>query len=91
MTKKQSVFANGTQFAAWRYRNCNRCTKQWLDNKYSCEIEKALDAAYTNDGLVDRKILKRMGFSMTANEYTWDCPERVLTETDKTFNDAEPY
>lgn len=91
MNRKQSVFANGTQFLAWRSRNCTRCVKQWAENKYSCEIEKALDAAYINDGLVDRKILERMGFSMNANKYTWDCPERVLNESVESFNNAEPY
>lgn len=68
-------FDNGTQFMAWRHRNCVRCAKQW-NNGYFCEIEMALDEAYITDGEITAEIAKRMQLSNYYTFYTWDCPER---------------
>lgn len=78
---KVYIFSNGTQFADWTDRNCDRCKKgasvilephEWP----TCEIEYAIGVAYIGSGKIDEEIAKRAGVSEeTKGCYTWECNE----------------
>lgn len=76
-------FSNGSQFADWENRNCDRCrlAPRGEFAQYRCPIQKALGLAYWDSGDVSQKIADRMGYKPEENRYTWDCPERVPIET----------
>lgn len=60
-------FHCGSDFAGWRWRNCDPCKKA-----ESCEIQDALWSAYQGSGRVSLEIWGRMG------EGSSDCPERMV-------------
>lgn len=68
-------FYCGTQYADWKDRNCDRCSKRnWKDIDKTCELDRDLSHASIADGKISEKIAKRIGF--TKWFYLWDCPER---------------
>lgn len=79
-------FSTGSQFADWEERNCNRCTKSYINNASAtegegpCDIDNALTVAYIADGLVLHDIAVRMGWEPGWKNYTWDCPEREIND-----------
>ena len=78
MSEDVRPFATGSQYGAWKGRNCHRCAK-YNEDKYdgACEIDGALGLAYIGHGHVAADIAERMGCVLIQPEpYTWDCPER---------------
>ena len=70
-------FSNGSQYADWQARNCNRCAK-YNPERYdgACDIDGALGIAYIGTGTVPDDIARRMGYLDNQDAFTWDCPER---------------
>lgn len=89
MAERVSVFSNGSQYADWQSRNCDRCTK-YNPEKYDgqCDLDLALGMSYIDDGLLEQPIAERLGYvegvafglgaDGTGFAYGWDCPERAL-------------
>ncbi len=72
-------FSSGTQFGAWRERNCEGC-KLYNEDVFDgqCQIDEALGLAYMGGGTVTAEIAQRMGYEdVVPGPWTWDCPERV--------------
>jgi|SRR5579872_3591597 len=66
--RRERPFFCGTQMIDWREVNCKNCVKQGrytdeTENEFAwhCDIEKALDMAYADDGHVSAPIFQRMG------------------------------
>ena len=69
------VFANGSQFADWLMENCHRCARgyDYEAGVYRCELQKALDEAYTWGGEVTDEVAERIGYR--EGLYNWRCAE----------------
>ena len=77
MSDRLRPFDSGTQYGAWRERNCARCQK-YNPERYDggCEIDLALGLAYVGDGTVDAEMLARMGYTeRVPGLWTWPCTE----------------
>lgn len=72
-------FYCGSQRIDWKCHNCEYCTKRYDDAKASwrCDLEKAIDSSYMDDGSVSDITAKRMGLPEDCREYNWRCPEFV--------------
>lgn len=75
-------FYCGSQAADWQSRNCFHCQKMRLDDdgfmdRSDCEIDAAILTGYFGDGTIPDDIARRMGYTESPDEYTWDCPEKV--------------
>jgi hypothetical protein len=79
MEKGIRPFYCGSQDADWTSLNCNECKKAEFEDyeKMTCEIQKALEDAWADDGLVAPDILKRMGYA-NSDVYRWLCPEKEV-------------
>lgn len=71
-------FHCGSQDADWTERNCWDCRKEWQEDaptEWPCDIQKALQDAYWDNGTISAEIARRMGYT-ACDVYTWDCPEK---------------
>ncbi len=79
MGERVRPFAKGSEFVAWKRRNCERCTLKWQQGLgYQCDIESAVDYAYMERGMMTLGMAKRMKFD--GEHVAEDCPERELEE-----------
>ena len=72
--KYRWAFSNGTEYMGWCDQNCCRCIKQYDDDKqeWNCDLERALNEASLDKGLVIVAIYERLGLHIGR-----DCLERV--------------
>lgn len=78
MSQRYTPFSCGTQGLDWRCRNCFRCTKGYDNAKreWRCDIERAVDEAYMDDGSVDETTAIRMGLlPNNQGRFQWLCTE----------------
>ena len=79
MTEKVIPFYCGTQYLDWTMCNCESHCSKAKYNEYdvidseTCDILKAINAAYFDDGAIDAEIAKRMGYD--SRRHNWPCPE----------------
>jgi hypothetical protein len=78
--QKVRPFSCGSQYLDWEASNCERCTKQYVEPNFNCEIQAALLEACMGDGYITKSMAKRMGFEHIASKYVWCCPEVEWTE-----------
>lgn len=87
MGDKIYPFSNGSQYADWLQRNCDKCAL-YSEEKPECDIDIAFLHAQVNGGSIPEEIAKRCGYTEAhkdfhadprnnAPPYTWDCPERT--------------
>ena len=78
-TETMRPFNNGTQFADWLARNCERCAKGADPNNpppiLECDIDQALLEGYFGDGRIPLAIAERMGAVANKAAYSWVCGE----------------
>lgn len=80
MSDRAYPFSNGSQYMDWKSSNCEAnegCHKRYDEKAqdWRCDIERAIDNAYMDDGTIDREMAVRMGMPGDSN-YVWPCPER---------------
>lgn len=73
--KRIRIFAWASQFAAWERYNCEKCKKDYDDDKgkYPCDLQKILTAACMDDGTVGEEFAKRLG--KPRDKEIWRCLE----------------
>ena len=59
-------FSNGTEYGAWTAANCDRCQFGYSEiaQHWPCDLEKAINSAYVNDGSIAMDIAERIGLSI---------------------------
>ncbi len=82
MSERVRPFTEGSEFADWKSRNCERCTLRWEEKDgyrgYQCDIEMALDYSYFDNGTVTEAIGKVLKFD--GQRVAEDCQARELVE-----------
>lgn len=64
MNGKWRAFSCGTDFVDWQESNCDNCKNQDFDNPdKTCSIEREINIAYWDDGMVDTEKLKKAGWT----------------------------
>lgn len=77
-THPNTPFYCGTQRLDWKCYNCDFCTKRYTDeDKWRCDLEKAIDSSFMDDGSVSDETARRMGLPEDCRVYNWRCPEFV--------------
>lgn len=86
-----ALFPNGTSFMFWRERNCDRCVKDYDEQKHTggmsnCDLENAISLASATDGTILHRGCTPINKAVAiANRLNWDgktylehdCPEFV--------------
>lgn len=57
-------FSNGSEYRAWRSRNCDTCAKDYVEGNQDslCPMEEAISLASITDGKIPRDMAARVGF-----------------------------
>ena len=67
-------FSNGSEYRAWRSKNCDVCKKDYDSSKLHnllCSAEESVAYAYVSDGEINEPTAKFIGI-----KEGWDCPHR---------------